>query len=127
MDAVYHMAALHFGIADSVLWILYVISEPDAEYTQYSLCNDWFYSKQTVNSAIGTLVKLGYVRLEETNGNRNQKILKLTEQGEEFAAKTVAKVKAAEYQAFANMSETERLDFLNLTDKYLASFRNAIH
>lgn len=126
MDAIYHAAALKFKVADSVFWILYVISEADTEYTQYSLCNDWFYSKQTINSAIGSLVKLGYIYMAETRGSRNQKIIRLTDEGRKFTSQTIEKIKQAELEALSSMTEIERQEFMRLTDKYLNSFHHAV-
>lgn len=121
-DSIFHEIAWNLGISDSVFWILYVLSEPEAEYTQYSLGHDWFYSKQTIHSAIGSLVRCGYVCLEETNENRGQKRIRLTETGKEFTRETIQKVKEAEMEALAAMEEEERKEFLRLTDKYLNAF-----
>lgn len=41
----------------------------------------WYFPRQTVNSAIMNLVKIGYIKLEQIQGARNSKAVILTEQG----------------------------------------------
>ena len=58
-DAIYHSAAVRFGLSDSAFWILYAIADSQRTYTQNELCGAWSYSKQTVNSAIQSLIRQG--------------------------------------------------------------------
>lgn len=122
-DAVYHNAAVRFGLSDSAFWILYAISDSRRTYTQNELCSDWSYSKQTVNSAIQSLVRQGYVELEAVSGTRNSKTVRLTEAGKAFSAKTVQRLWEADQKAFGRLSEQEREAFLTLSEKYLMLFR----
>lgn len=123
MDAIYHGLALTFGISDSMFWILYILSESKDGITQYELCHDWYFSKQTISSAISALVKEGYIYKRETFDAHNRKILTLTEKGEIFIKKTIDNVKIAEANAFGGLTQEECAEFLRLNDKYLQSFR----
>lgn len=123
LDAIYHSLALQFGISDTSFWILYILSETDEAITQYDLCNEWNYSKQTVNSAISSLEKAGYVVKKETFDSRNRKILVLTSKGNEFIKKTIGSVKAAELNALMGLTKDECAELLRLNDKYLQLFR----
>lgn len=122
LDAIYHSLALQFGISDTSFWILYILSETNDSITQYSLCNEWNYSKQTINSAISSLEKVGYVSKKETFDSRNRKIIVLTSKGKEFIKKTIELVKIAELHALMNLTKEECAELLQLNDKYLQLF-----
>lgn len=123
IDAIYHNLSVRFGISDTSFWILYILSESDQGITQYNLCTDWNYSKQTVNSAITLLEKKGYISKVETFDARNRKIIILTKRGEDFVKETVESVKAAELKAFMGLTKEGCAELLHLTDKYLQLFR----
>lgn len=122
-DAIYHSAAVRFGLSDSAFWILYAIADSRRTYTQNELCGAWSYSKQTVNSAIQSLIRQGYVRLEAVSGTRNSKTVRLTEAGRAFSEKTVQRLWEADQKAFGRLSAQERETFLKLSEKYLVLFR----
>ena len=123
IDAVYHSAAVRFGLSDSVFWILLVLSESDRPYTQQELCGEWFYSKQTVNSAIQKLLREGHVHLEPVPSSRNSKLVFLTESGWQLAEDTVLRLSKADYAAFSRMNEEERSAFLALHESITHCFR----
>lgn len=118
IDSIYHNAAVRFGLSDSAFWILLVISDGRNSYTQNELCSEWFYSKQTINSAISSLVKKGYVYLNSDAGNR--KVVKLTEEGSAFAERTVLKLLNADRKAFGRIEEEERRMYLEICEKYIS-------
>lgn len=126
MDSIYHNVALKFGISDSVFWILYAISETNGAVTQSELCNDWSYSKQTINSSISNLVRNGFLRRSAEKDGRKKILLSLTGKGQEFVKKTIDCVKVAELEAYRDLSENEQRQFLDLTEKYLENFRKEI-
>lgn len=122
-EAIYHDAAVKCGLSDSVFWIFYALCEAEREYTQNDLCNEWFCPKQTVNSAISTLVKNGYVYLEVVPGTRNRKIIRLTEAGKQFSQQNVQAFIESERRAFSRLTEQERQTYLALEDKHLSLLR----
>ena len=77
-DAIYHRAAAHFNQSDCVNWLLYVLLDERRSYSQQDLCEEWMYTKQTINSAVRALQEQGYVTLESAPGNRKRKLLRLT-------------------------------------------------
>lgn len=125
-DALYHDVAAKFELSDSAFWILYALCESEREFTQNDLCDDWFYPKQTVNSAISNLVKSGYVRLEVVPGTRNRKIIRLTDAGYQFSQQNVQALMKSEQRAFDQLTEQERQTYLALTDKHLSLLRKEI-
>ena len=77
----------------------------------------WYFPRQTVNSAIMNLVKIGYIKLEQIQGARNSKAVILTEQGLNICKNIVTPLVNAELRALLKMSEEERQMFLELSNK----------
>ena len=63
MDAVYHAYAKQTGLSDAAFWLLYSLYERGAPGTQKDLCNLWFFSPQTINSALKALEQKGLLTL----------------------------------------------------------------
>ena len=82
-DDLYHDYASKFGLSDISFWILYVLCESDKVYTQNHIADLWHFPRQSINSAVSSLVKQGYVSLEKLSAG-NSKAIKLTEDGREF-------------------------------------------
>lgn len=126
VDAIYRNAANWFGISESAFWILYIVSDGE-EYTQYDLCSTWFYSKQTINSAISKLTTDGLITLEAKMDARNRKIIRLTTKGKRIVENTVERLKAAELKAFETMPEEDRVAFIKLFGRYLQNLNNEMN
>ncbi|WP_418665772.1 MarR family winged helix-turn-helix transcriptional regulator [Allofournierella sp.] len=118
-DQLYQTYATRCGLSSVSFWALYTLRETDEVYTQNALAEMWYFPKQTVNSAIAGLVKMGYVRLEQIAGARNSKAVKLTEQGLDVCKRLVNPLVNAELSALLKMSQEERQMFLELSDKQL--------
>ena len=122
-DAIYHNVAARCGLSDSAMWVLYMVSEPDAVYTQQELCREYFYPKQTINTTIAHLVKNGYVNLEVIPGTRNQKKILLTETGKALAAITTDLLREAENCAYGRLSGEELAAYWKMTEKLTTALR----
>lgn len=118
VDDMYHKIALHYNLSDSAFWVIYVLYEADEPYTQKQICDTWYYNKQTINSAIKTLEKRGYIRKVETENKLNKKII-LTKAGLELAEQSVKKVIEVENKAFSKVSEKELDTIIELLQKEL--------
>lgn len=119
VDDVYHMLALKFGLSDSTMWILCTMREAKRELTQSEIAQEMSMSRQTVNSAIKNLEKQGYLRLEAVSGDRRNKILSFTEEGEAFVKKTVDRMLSLEHQIFANLEVEEQEQLTRILRKYI--------
>ncbi len=113
MNIIYHRLARHYRLSDSVFWVLYLLGEAQGPMTQTKLCSALFLSKQTVNSALKKLESRGYLRMESMSGDRRNKLLSLTDRGEELLRLAVEPTLAME----------ERRTYLDLTHKYLNAIR----
>lgn len=124
MDAIYHQAAVKFGMADSVLMILYILYMNDNRRLLPEIYKSCGISKQTVNSAIRKLEKESVVYLENYDGK--SKIVCLTEKGKTYAVQTAGKLFAAECEIFNDWKEEEIDQYLKLAEKYNTSLRNQV-
>ena len=123
IDDVYHMLALKFGLSDSAMWILCTMREAKRELTQSEIAQEMSMSRQTVNSAIKNLEKQGYLRLEAVSGDRRNKILSFTEEGETFVKRTVDRVLSLEHQVFENLEVEEQEQITQILRKYTRLMR----
>lgn len=124
IDAAYHEAALKLGLSDSALLILYTICNYGDACLLHDITRLSGISKQTVNSALRKLESEGIVYLEAFCG-RKKKVC-LTEKGKLFAKGTVCRVIEIENAIFGSWTETERKLYIELTQKYLLSFKDRI-
>lgn len=121
-DGLYHDIAQKHGLSDSIYWILYILYNSDSPVSQTELCGDWFYSKQTVNSAISAMTKKGWISLETIPKTRNRKKVVLTEAGRLFGNEVIGGTYELEKAAFSRISEEDREQFLRLfrmTNEYM--------
>lgn len=122
-DAIYHNAAVKFGLSDTALWVLYLVSDSEKTYTQQDLCRMCFYPKQTINTAILSLIKGGILNLKTIPGTKNKKEIILTEKGRHLAENSTAHLREAELRAYSALSEKELIMYLELTTKITVSLR----
>lgn len=122
-DAIYHNVAVKYGLSDTAMWVLYIVSETDEVHTQQELCRQCFCAKQTINTAITNLIKNGYVKLEMLPDSRNQKKIILTDKGWKLAAGTTSLLREAENRAYAKLSKKELKAYLEMTTRLTVSLR----
>ena len=124
LDSLYHQAALKLGLADSVMFVLYLVYERDGRCPLHAICKETSISKQTINSAIRKLEKDEVIYLEQTGGRA--KTVCLTEKGREYAGRTVGRLFRAERSAFDGWEAEEIEQYLRLMEKYNDHFRRQI-
>lgn len=125
-DFIYHNAAVKYNLSDTAMWILYVIADETKEYSQLDLCRISFFAKQTINTAINSLVNKGFVILENADGSRKQKKIILTNQGKEYAKQTTDNIHIAEERAYKHFNNNELNSYLEMTTKITAFLREEI-
>lgn len=123
---IYSDIASVLDLSESTFWIMYVVSRPNYNYVQQEICEEWSFSKQTINSAIKSLVDKGYIYLEQDNlPDSRKKSIKLTCLGEKFAAKNIALLHRMEQCALSKMTLSEQEAYLSLSQKYISDLREA--
>ncbi|MCM1124353.1 MAG: MarR family transcriptional regulator [Eubacterium sp.] len=116
-DEIYHNIAQRYGLTDSIYWILYILYNYDEPVSQVDLCNNWFYSKQTVNTSITAMVKKEWITLEMIPNTRNKKRIVLTETGKQFCESVIGETQEIEQTAFLGITEEERELFISIFRK----------
>lgn len=124
-ESVYHQASLSLGLSDSESMILYAIYED----TNICLLSDVYKKtgicKQTVNSALRKLEKRELLFLENYNGKLKKIVL--TNSGEIFVEKTVAKIYQAEINVFNDWSKEEIENYIYLLEKYKNTLQKKVN
>lgn len=115
-DDIYRSVAKKFDMPELALWILYTLREKD-KCTQKDLVDMLLHPKQSIHSALRTLVKDGYVVLECPETNRKSKYIHMTKKGIALAEDTADKIVCAENRAFLTLTDEERKTVLNLFER----------
>ena len=119
LDALYHKAAVRFGLSDSAMWVLYELTRREEVCTQGELCRQCYFAKQTIHSTVSGFVRDGIVTLEAEDGRRGKKIV-LTKKGRELAQKTTQAIFSAEKRAYGAVDEAALQTYLQIGEEILA-------
>lgn len=106
------------GLSDCACWMLVDTSTAGGSIAVSRLTSEWFYSKQTINSAIKTLTARGFATLEFAEGSRKNKVVRLTEEGMQFAKRYALPAQKAEQQAFEALEPWEQHEIMRLVGKF---------
>lgn len=110
-----------------VLYFMYKSQDNESiQCTQKTICEEYDFPKQTVNTIISGFIKDGMVEFGEAPEDRRHKTLLLTEKGKAFCADIFEKIQQAETRAFAKIPEEERAMLLSLLDKYANELRQEL-
>ena len=118
LDRIYSEFARTCGLSDCAYWMLVDTSVAGGSVAVSRLTSEWFYSKQTINSAIKTLAARGLATLEFAEGSRKNKVVCLTEEGRRFAERYALPAQKAERQAFEALEPWEQREIMRLVGKF---------
>lgn len=118
LDRIYSEFARTCGLSDCAYWMLVDTSTAGGSIAVSRLTSEWFYSKQTINSAIKTLTARGFATLEFAEGSRKNKVVSLTEEGRRFAERYALPAQGAEQQAFEALEPWEQREIMRLVGKF---------
>lgn len=118
LDHIYSEFSRACGLSDCAYWMLVDTSTPGGSIAVSRLTSEWFYSKQTINSAIKTLTARGFATLEFAEGSRKNKVVRLTEAGMRFAEQYALPAQEAEQQAFEVLEPWEQREIMRLIGKF---------
>ena len=122
-NRLYHAASCRYNLPEGSLWILYFLIFLDSPVTQLDVAERMMLPKQTINSAVMSLVKKGYVTLEKIAGSKKKKIV-LTEKGRAFAEETVRHIINAECRAVERMGEEKLSRYIELYGEFYECMRS---
>lgn len=118
LDHIYSEFSRACGLSDCAYWMLVDTSTAGGSVAVSRLTSEWFYSKQTINSAIKTLKARGFATLEFAEGSRKNKVVRLTEAGMRFAEQYALPAQEAEQQAFEVLEPWEQREIMRLIEKF---------
>ena len=126
MNEQYHAYAVHCGLSDPALWVLYSLWETETPMTQNDIAAIWMYPKQTINFTISGLVKKGFVQLEPLPGARNSKAVKLTRTGKALCQRVIAPLMDAEERSLSQLTAPARRLLVGLSEKQCICFEREV-
>lgn len=118
LDHIYSEFSRACGLSDCAYWMLVDTSTAGGSIAVSRLTSEWFYSKQTINSAIKTLTARGFATLEFAEGSRKNKVVRVTEAGMRFAEQYALPAQEAEQQAFEVLEPWEQREIMRLIEKF---------
>lgn len=118
LDHIYSEFSRACGLSDCAYWMLVDTSTAGGSVAVSRLTSEWFYSKQTINSAIKTLTARGFATLEFAEGSRKNKVVRLTEAGMRFAEQYALPAQEAEQQAFEVLEPWGQREIMRLIGKF---------
>lgn len=125
-NEIYHQCAKKAALPDAQFWVLYALCEAKHPLCQNTFCENWCYSKQTVNTAVVGLEKAGLVRLTFAEGSRKKKDLNLTEKGEDFCDKHIRTVLNAECKSLNQFPASDRASFFSFLENLLSGIEKEL-
>lgn len=127
MNVLYHNYAKAAGISDAAFWLMYSLYEKGGPCTQTELCEAWFFTPQTINSALKSLEKQGLIILDFAPNSRKNKQFFFTEEGEQLVKEKIIPLVQAEEQSFLRLEEQEREALLAITQKHIGVLEEEIN
>lgn len=118
LEHIYSEFSRACSLSDCAYWVLVDTSTAGGSIAVSRLTSEWFYSKQTINSAIKTLTARGFATLEFAEGSRKNKVVSLTEEGRRFAKRYAMPAQKAEQQAFEALEPWEQREIMRLVGKF---------
>lgn len=126
LNSLYHAAACKSEISDGEVCIWAVLLNLEDEYSQQDLSELLSLPKQTVNYLISNFIKRGFAVLEHIPGTRNQKVIRLTEEGIRYGKSNVMWIFDAELKALEGSDPQEVQVCISMLEKYIVRFRKEI-
>ncbi len=118
IDEEYNSIETNFGLSKGSLMIIWTLTEFNRPCTQKEICIDWYENKQTINSAAKKLVADGIIEIIPSPDNFREKLLMLTEKGNNLVEHTTKRLIQAERRAFFRLTDEEQDESLRITQKH---------
>ena len=113
--AAYEMYARRFRLTAKELFVLDLIWFSDNGCFQSDICDRLSATKQTVSAIVKKFQKLDYVTLVESDADRRNKLIQLTEAGREYAKRVIQPAANAEIDAMAELDGEDIKELVRVT------------
>ena len=114
LDGLYYMAARKLGVKDNALALLYLLYD-GKPHSQKQIAEELLIPKTTINTIVKEYMDAGYLTLTPVHGSR-EKGLSLTQEGFEYASKTVKPVYQAEDDAMVETLKEYPPEFIEAVE-----------
>lgn len=121
--SIYENYAKENGLQGRSLQLLLWIYYNQKGVSQSYLVEKTLLSKQVVNATIQVWQKKGYVELVSTENDKRQKLVKLTEKGNQISKKILDPLETVEVRALSTLSYEEIQLFQTLFSKYTQALK----
>ncbi|MCR4257130.1 MarR family transcriptional regulator [Streptococcus uberis] len=121
--SIYENYAKENGLQGRSLQLLLWIYYNQKGVSQSYLVEKTLLSKQVVNATIQVWQKKGYIELVSTENDKRQKLVKLTEKGNQISKKILDPLETVEARALSTLSNEERQLFQTLFSKYTQALK----
>ncbi len=121
--AAYELYARRFHLTAKELFVLDIIWFSEDGCLQSKISERLSATKQTVSAIIKKFWKLGYLALTESETDRRNKIVRLTEAGLEYAGKIIPPAAGAEIDAMAELDGKDIAELVRLTTLFSEQMR----
>lgn len=121
--SIYENYAKENGLQGRSLQLLLWIYYNQKGVSQSYLVEKTLLSKQVVNATIQVWQKKGYIELVSTENDKRQKLVKLTEKGNQISKKILDPLETVEVRALSTLSNGERQLFQTLFSKYTQALK----
>lgn len=105
--AAYTQCARKHNLTTNELFVLDIIWFAPEGCLQSYICERMSAAKQTISAIIKKFLKLGYVTLTETENDRRNKIIRLTDKGYKYAEEIIPPAANAEIEAMSELAKEE--------------------
>lgn len=109
VNDVYRVWAQNHNMNETTVFVLYVINTSTPYCTQIEIGNKLLLPKQTVSLVLSGLEKKGFIFRESNPKDRRNKIVKLTEEGAQYANCILEELRSMEIEAFASIPQEQRM------------------
>ena len=113
--AAYEMYARRFRLTAKELFVLDLIWFSENGCFQSDICDRLSATKQTVSAIVKKFQKLDYVTLVESDADRRNKLIQLTEAGREYAKRVIQPAADAEIDAMSELDGEDIKELVRLT------------
>lgn len=91
------------GLSDNSLLVLSALYEDEDDCTQKKISQRWMIPKQTVNMILKDFEKKGFVSFSTMQEDKRNKIIHLTDAGQEYADNIISELRKAELSVIEEM------------------------
>ncbi len=116
--AAFEQYARRHGLTAKEIFVLDIIWFSPDGCLQTEICERLSATKQTISAIVKKFWKMGYIVLIESETDRRNKIIRLTDMGKEYAKTIIPPAAEAETAAMAELSDQEIVDLLRLTARF---------